>query len=207
MTAVTLNLDAITTLTPEQFWQLSLTNRDVRLELSAEGRLIVMPPTGWESGKRNLNLSGQLWNWNRQAQLGIAFDSSTGFRLPNGAVRSPDAAWVKQDRLDRLTPDPEKFLPLAPDFVVELRSANDSAKEIRDKMKEYIDNGVRLVWFLNAKDKEVEIYRLGKGVEILDWQSLSVGEAALKSLGDSPMRLSGEDVLPGFVLELKGVLD
>jgi Uma2 family endonuclease len=191
MTAVTLNLDALTTLTPDQFWTLSLTNRDVRLELTAQGKLIVMPPTGWESGKRNANVTADLGIWNRQAQLGIVFDSSTGFILPNGAVRSPDAAWVKQDRMDALNPKPEGFLPLAPDFAIELRSATDSARDIREKMKEYMDNGVRLGWFLNPQSKEVEIYRFGQEVEVLK----------------APTSLSGEDVLPGFVLDLKGILD
>lgn len=191
MTAVTLNLDALTTLNPDQFWALSLTNRDVRLELTAQGKLIVMPPTGWESGKRNANLTADLGIWNRQAQLGVVFDSSTGFILPNGAVRSPDAAWVKQDRMDALNPKPEGFLPLAPDFAIELRSATDSARDIREKIKEYRDNGVRLGWFLNPQAKEVEIYRIGQEVEVLK----------------SPAILSGEDVLPGFVLDLKGILD
>lgn len=191
MTAVILNLDAITTLTHEQFWELSLSNRDVRLELTAQGKLIVMPPTGWESGKRNMKLGSRLSFWSEADGTGVAFDSSTGFRLPNGAVRSPDVAWVRQDRLDALDPDPDKFLPLAPDFVIELRSASDSAKDLRDKMKEYMDNGVRLGWFLNAKAKEVEVYRQGQEVEVLK----------------SPMSLSGEDVLPGFVMELKEILD
>jgi Uma2 family endonuclease len=191
MTAVTLNLDALTTLTPDQFWALSLTNRDVRLELTAQGKLIVMPPTGWESGKRNANVTADLGIWNRQAQLGVVFDSSTGFILPNGAIRSPDAAWVRQDRMDALNPKPEGFLPLAPDFAIELRSATDSARDIREKMKEYRDNGVRLGWFLNLQAKEVEIYRIGQEVEVLK----------------SSASLSGEDVLPGFVLDLKGILD
>jgi Uma2 family endonuclease len=191
MTAVILNLDAVTTLTPEQFWEISLTNRDVRLELTAQGKLIVMPPTGWESGKRNASLTGRLLYWSEIDGTGVVFDSSTGFKLPNGSVRSPDAAWVKQDRLDALNPNPESFLPLAPDFVIELRSASDSARDLRDKMNEYMDNGVRLGWFLNAKEKEVEIYRLGQTVEVLK----------------SPKSLSGEAVLPGFVLELKGIFD
>jgi Uma2 family endonuclease len=131
----------------------------------------------------------QIWDWNRRAKLGTAFDSSTGFQLPNGAVRSPDVAWVKQDRLDALEPIPEGFLPLAPDFVIELRSASDLAKDLRNKMKEYMENGVRLGWFLNAK--EVEIYRAGQAAEVLK----------------SPTSLSGEDVLPGLVLELNGILD
>jgi Uma2 family endonuclease len=191
MTAITLNLDAIATLTHEQFRKLCLTNRDIRLELTAQGELILMPPTDWESGKRNANLTTDLSIWNRLANLGVVFDSSTGFKLPNGAVRSPDAAWVRQDRLDALNPDPESFLPLAPDFVIELRSASDSAQALRAKMKEYQENGVRLGWFLNVKGKESEIYRLGQAVEVLK----------------SPISLSGEDVLPGFVLELKGLLD
>jgi Uma2 family endonuclease len=191
MTAVILNLDAITTLTPDQFLALSLTNRDIRLELTAQGKLIVMLPTGWEAGKRNASITADLGMWNRQAQLGFVFDSSTGFILPNGAVRSPDAAWVKQDRLDALNPKPEGFLPLAPDFAIELRSATESARDIREKMKEYMENGVRLGWFLNPQAKEVEIYRLGQEVEVLK----------------SPASLSGENVLPDFMLNLKEILD
>jgi Uma2 family endonuclease len=191
MTAVTLNLNSIAHLTHDQFWELSQSHRDVRLELTSQGKVIVMPPTGWESGKRNMKLGSRLNVWAEANGTGVAFDSSTGFTLPNGAVRSPDAAWVKQERLDALNADPEKFLPLAPDFVIELRSASDTAKDLREKMNEYQANGVRLGWFLNAKDKEVEIYRLGQDVEVLR----------------SPTSLSGEDVLPGFVLKLKEVLD
>jgi Uma2 family endonuclease len=191
MTAITLNLDAIATLTHEQFRELCLTNRDIRLELTAQGELILMPPTGWESGKRNASLTARLSVWSEADGTGVAFDSSTGFKLPNGAVRSPDAAWVRQDRLDALNPDPDSFLPLAPDFAIELRSASDSAQTLRAKMKEYQENGVRLGWFLNVKGKEAEIYRLGQAVEVLK----------------SPIGLSGEDVLPGFVLELKGLLE
>jgi Uma2 family endonuclease len=190
MTAITLNLDAITTLTHEQFRELCRSNRDVQLELTAQGELIVMPPTGWESGKRNASLTTRLSVWSEVDATGVVFDSSTGFRLPNGAVRSPDAAWVRQDRLDALNADPDSFLPLAPDFVIELRSASDSVKTLRDKMKEYQENGVRLGWFLNAKDEQVEIYRIGQEVKVLKF----------------PLSLSGEDVLPGFVLELKGIL-
>jgi Uma2 family endonuclease len=191
MTAVTLNLDAITTLTHEQFRELCRSNRDVQLELTAQGELIVMPPTGWESGKQNMKLGSRLNVWSEADGTGVAFDSSTGFRLPNGAVRSPDAAWVRQDRLDALNADPDSFLPLAPDFVIELRSASDSAKSLRDKMSEYQENGVRLGWFLSTKDREVEIYRIGQEIEVLQ----------------SPFSLSGEEVLPNFVLELKGIVD
>jgi Uma2 family endonuclease len=189
MTAVTLNLNSIAHLTHDQFHELCRRNRDIRLELTAKGELIVMPPTGWESGKRNANLTIDLGIWNRQAQLGVVFDSSTGFILPNGAIRSPDAAWVATERLTALNPNPEGFLPLAPDFVIELRSASDRLKSLQDKMQEYIDNGVRLGLLLNPQDRVVEIYRLGKGIEVLH----------------SPSEVSGEDVLPGFVLMLEGI--
>ncbi len=190
MTTFTLNLEPVIHLTHGQFYQLCQTNRDVRLERTAEGHLIIMPPTGWGSGKRNADLTTDLNIWNRQTQLGIVFDSSTGFTLPNGADRSPDAAWVKQEKLESLNPDPNQFLPLAPDFVVELRSASDNLKPLQAKMQEYIENGVRLGWLINPQAQQVEIYRLGQAVEILQ----------------SPTTLSGEDVLPGFILDLSQIL-
>ncbi len=186
MTALILNLDSLTKLTHEQFRELCRENRDVRLELTPAGELIVMPPTGWESGRRNASVNADLVIWNRQAQLGSVFDSSTGFILPNGAIRSPDAAWVASERLIALNPNPEGFLPLAPDFVIELRSASDRLKLLQDKMQEYIDNGIRLGFLLNPQDRVVEIYRLGQEIEVLQ----------------SPISVSGEDVLPGFVLSL-----
>jgi Uma2 family endonuclease len=189
MTALTLNLDSITHLTHGQFWSLCQENRDIRLELTAKGELIVMPPTGWESGKRNSNLNLELGLWNRQSGLGVVFDSSTGFILPNGAVRSPDAAWVANDRIAALNPSSDGFLALAPDFVIELRSASDRLKPIQAKMQEYLENGVRLGFLLNPQDKSVEIYRQGQPVEVLQ----------------SPTAVFGEDVLPGFVLSLHEV--
>ncbi|WP_404785099.1 Uma2 family endonuclease [Altericista sp. CCNU0014] len=191
MTALTLNLDSIAHLTHAQFRELCRDNRDVRLELTAEGELIVMPPTGWESGRRNANLTMDLGLWNRQVGLGIVFDSSTGFILPNGAVRSPDAAWVAKERITALNPNPDGFLPLAPDFVIELQSASDRLKTVQHKMQEYIDNGVRLGFLLNPQDRIVEIYRPGREVEVLL----------------SPAEILGEDVLPGFVLNLKGIFE
>ncbi|MGA7952848.1 MAG: Uma2 family endonuclease [Gloeobacterales cyanobacterium] len=189
MTALTLNLDSIVHMTHEQFHELCRENRDVRLELTARGELIVMPPTGWESGNRNIKLAARLQNWTETDGTGMAFDSSTGFILPNGAIRSPDAAWVAMAKLTALNSDPEGFLPLSPDFVIELRSASDRLKPLQDKMQEYIDNGVRLGWLLNPKDRAVEIYRMGKGIEILR----------------SPTEVSGEDVLSGFVLNLEEI--
>lgn len=125
--------------------------------------------------------------WNRQTQLGVGFDSSTCFKLPNGANRSPDVAWIKKDRWNALTPEEqEKFPPIAPDFVLELMSPSDTLRETQEKMQEYIDNGVKLGWLINLKTRQVEISRLGEPVEILT----------------SPPQLSGEDVLLGFILNL-----
>ncbi|MBD1927837.1 Uma2 family endonuclease [Trichocoleus sp. FACHB-90] len=178
------------TLTHEQFVQLAIANRDLQLERTATGELILMPPTGGETGHRNLDMEGQLWLWNRQTKLGKAFNSSTGFHLPNGADRSPDAAWVSQDRWDALSPKERKsFVPLCPDFVLELRSESDNIKPLRTKMREYMENGARLGWLIDRKNTKVEIYRQGQDVEVLD----------------NPITLSGEDVLLGFVLDLTEV--
>lgn len=192
MTAITLELRPVINLTDKQFYQLCHNNPDIKLERNAKGELIVMPPTGWGTGKRNTKLTQRLANWTDEDGTGIAFDSSTGFKLPNGADRSPDAAWVRQERLDALNPipDPDKFLPLAPDFVVELMSGNDSLEKTQAKMQEYRDNGVRLSWLIDPKNKQVEIYRQSRPKEVLQF----------------PVTLSGEDVLPGFVLDLSQIL-
>ncbi|PMB27776.1 Uma2 family endonuclease [Fischerella thermalis] len=190
MTALILNLRPAIDLTDEQFFQLCQNNRDLRLERTAEGDLIIMPPTGWKSGNRNAKLTARLELWTEADGTGLAFDSSTGFKLPNGANRSPDASWVRKERIEALNPDPAKFLPMAPDFVVELRSASDSLEILQQKMQEYIGCGVRLGWLIDIQNQQVEIYRVGQKVEVLE----------------SPLSLSGEDVLPGFVLELKGIL-
>jgi Uma2 family endonuclease len=190
MTAITLNLNPVIHLTDEQFYQVCQNNRDVRFERTAKGELIVMPPAGGESSKRNADLTTDLSIWNRQKNLGIVFDSSGGFKLPNKANRSPDAAWVSLKRWEALTPEQRrKFPPLAPDFVVELRSATDDLKPLQDKMQEYRDNGVCLGWLIDPKNKQVEIYRQGRNKEVLQF----------------PTSLSGEDVLPGFVLDLSHI--
>ncbi|MDZ4873645.1 MAG: hypothetical protein CLLPBCKN_003041 [Chroococcidiopsis cubana SAG 39.79] len=190
MTAITLNLEPAIHLTDEQFYQLCQANRDVRFERTAEGELIVMPPTGGETGDRNSEMNFQLRAWNKQSRLGKVFDSSTGFKLPNGADRSPDAAWVRLERWEALTPEQrQKFPPLAPDFVIELRSATDELKPLQAKMQEYRDRGVRLGWLLDPQRRIVEIYRIGTDVEVIQ----------------SPTTLSGEDVLPGFVMDLSEI--
>ncbi len=178
-------------LTPESFLELCQANRDLQLERSATGEVIIMPPTFPWTGKQNFGLIGQLWAWIDRTGLGYGFDSSTGFTLPNGAVRSPDASWVSNERWEALseTQQKEEFSPLSPDFVVELRSSSDSLKKLREKMQEYIDNRVRLGWLIDTTNKQVEIYHLGHDVEVLQ----------------SPTTLSGEDVLPGFVLDLNKV--
>lgn len=178
-------------LTEEQFFQMCQKNRDYRFERTASGELLIMPPTGSETGNRNFDIVVELGIWNKQTKLGKGFDSSTGFKLPNGAERSPDVSWVKIERWNALTPEQqEKFAPICPDFVVELRSPSDSLKDLQDKMHEYIENGARLGWLIDRKNKRVEIYRPGKDIEILD----------------NPTSLSGEDVLPGFVLDLQQIM-
>lgn len=175
----------------EQFEALALANPDLRLERTAAGELIVNPPTGGESGSRNLSISGQVDRWcEAHEDLGEGFDSSTGFILPNGARRSPDASWVSRTRWEALTPKQRQgFVPLCPDFVVELRSASDTLSTLQTKMREYIDNGARLGWLIDPQNRQVEIYRQQVEVEILI----------------NPAELSGEDVLPGFVLNLRRV--
>ncbi|HAA29601.1 MAG TPA: hypothetical protein DCE56_20305 [Cyanobacteria bacterium UBA8553] len=190
MNGLILNLPPVLRLTDEQFEQLAAANSDLRLELTGKGELIIMPPTGGETGDRNFELDGQLWFWNRQNRLGKAFDSSTGFRLPSGGTRSPDLAWIEMERWEALTPaQRKKFLPLCPDFAVELVSETDEVEDVRQKMQEYLQNGLRLGWLINPKLRQVEIYRSNRDVEVLD----------------SPTTLSGEDVLPGFVLDLEPI--
>ncbi len=177
--------------TQEQFAILAVANRDLKLERNARGELIVNPPTGWETGQRNLSISGQLYRWYEENEnLGKAFDSSTGFILPNGATRSPDACWVSQERWDALNAEQKgTFANICPDFVVELRSSSDKLESLQAKMREYIDNGAKLGWLLDPQPRRVEIYRPGSAVEVLE----------------NPDSLSGGKVLPGFVLNLRRV--
>ncbi|NEO64879.1 MAG: Uma2 family endonuclease [Moorea sp. SIO4G2] len=204
MNPLTLDLRPVLRLTHREFEKIAVANRDLRLELTADGELIVMPPTGGNTGRRNADITYQLQAWNRQTQLevrpvanlirqrkahlGEVFDSSTVFQLPNGAGRSPDTAWVSSDRWNSLSlEEQESFPPLCPDFVIELRSKTDSLTSLQNKMLEYMDNGCRLGWLINYQNQQVEIYRSGQAKEILQ----------------SPQILSGEEVLPGFRLDLK----
>jgi Uma2 family endonuclease len=186
MSPLTIKLDPLT-LSNEQFYQLCQNNRDLRFERTCRGDLVIMPPTGGETGERNSEINYQLRYWNKQSKRGKVFDSSTGFKLPNGSDKSPDAAWVPLEKWNNLTLKQQQgFVPLCPDFVIELRSKSDNLKVLQEKMQEYLENGTRLGWLINRQDRQVEIYRQGQGVEFLE----------------NPSSLSGENILPSFVLDL-----
>ena len=173
--------------TEEEFERFALANRDLRLERTQDGEMIVMPPTGGETGISNSSLVARLWIWNDREGNGFVFDSSTGFRLPKGGTRSPDASWVSKEKWNSLTPEQKKkFPPICPEFAIELRSPSDNLKTIQDKILEYLDNGLELGWLMDPIDRKVEIYRAGQDKQILD----------------NPSTLSGEKVLPGFTLDL-----
>ncbi|MHB1562044.1 MAG: Uma2 family endonuclease [Isosphaeraceae bacterium] len=176
---------------PKGFWRLCAANRELRLERTARGVVEAMPPAGSGTGASNCELTIQVGNWSKADGTGTAFDSSAGFTLPNGAVRSPDASWIVNERWKALTPAQRKvFAPICPDFVVELRSPSDALGHLQEKMQEYLEQGTRLGWLLDPLTGMVEIYRPSRPVERLE----------------RPSTLSGEDVLPGFVLDLKGIL-
>lgn len=173
-------------LSEAEFYRLCQDNRDLRLELTAKGQLIAMPPTGWEAGHFNMSLSASVGSWAKENGSGLGFDSSTGFRLPNGAIRSPDVAWVKRSRIEAINPDPGKFLPLCPDFAIELRSASDTLSDIQDKMQEYLDNGLLLGWLISPQSRTIEIYQQDSSVQTHELSG----------------KISGDSVLPGFQLNL-----
>jgi Uma2 family endonuclease len=188
MSAITVNFNSIINLDDEQFYQLCQNNPDTKFERNANGEIVIMPPTGGETGQRNAKLITRFSIWNEQTNLGEVFDSSTGYKLPNGANRSPDVSWIKKERWNALTSEQKtKFIPISPDFALELMSPTDYLKETQIKMQEYMSNEVRLGWLISPQDSLVEIYRFGLEKEVLE----------------SPNTLSGEDVLPGFVLNLE----
>lgn len=176
-------------LTDNEFYELCQANSEAKLERTSDGTILVMPPTGGFTGKTNSNITFELESWNRQKKLGVVFDSSTGFSLSNGAIRSPDASWIAQDRWDALSEEEkQRFPPLCPDFVLELMSESDSLAALQKKMEEWRDNGARLGWLLSPRNRKVFIYRPEQPVEELD---------------DYDRTLSGEDVLPDFQLDLR----
>jgi Uma2 family endonuclease len=188
MIAYTIDFNPVIRLSDEQFYQLCRANPEIKFERNAKGEVLIMSPPGGETGNRNAEILIEFGFWNRQYKLGKLFDSSTCFKFPNNAARSPDIAWIEQNRWDRLTDEQkEKFPPIVPDFVLELMSPSDRLQEIQEKMQEYIDNGVKLGWLIDRKTFSVEIYRPGQAVEILN----------------HPTIISGENILPGFLLDLQ----
>ena len=177
-------------MTQDQFFDFCQQNRKLRFERTAEGELIIMPPSGGGTGKRNLSIGAQLYNWAERDGTGESYDSSTGFILPNGANRSPDASWILKTRLSSLSPEQrEKFIPLCPNFLMELMSPSDSLPKAQEKMEEYIANGCWLGWLIDPKKKQVHVYRPGQAVQVLE----------------NPPTVSGGPELPGFVLDLEPV--
>jgi Uma2 family endonuclease len=177
-------------LTDEQFEELCYDNPDYSIEMTAAGEIIFMPPTGTESGWRNSNLTGQVWTWSEADGTGLVFDSQCMFTLPSGAKRMPDVAWLPRERYFAMTlKERQGFAHITPDFVIELRSPTDSVAELEAKMAEYIENGVRLGWLIDPQTRRVHIYRPNREPEILD----------------DPETVSGEDVLPGFALQVRRV--
>ena len=184
--AVVLNIKNVE-LSDDQFYQLCQINEDWKLEQTAKGELIIMPPVGAISGNRESDFNGYIWLWNLQTKLGKVFSSSTVFTLPNGGKRSPDVAWIVNERWESLNiQEKEKFAKISPDFIIELRSRTDSLSRLQEKMQEYLDSGLGLGWLIDPQNQQVEIYRQNQTVEIVSL----------------PTTLSGEDVLPGFILEL-----
>ena len=182
---LTINLPAIASMTHTQFYEFCLANRDLRIERTASGDVVIMPPVFSDTGNRNFNIAAQLWNWTEQNGTGIGFDSSAGFTLPNGAMRSPDASWLRLERWNTLTEDQKaSFAPICPNFVIELRSASDTLTSLQDKMQEYMANGASLGWLIDLKNRTVHIYRPNQAPEILN----------------NPETVNGAPELPGFVL-------
>jgi len=177
-------------ITPEQFEELCSKYDELRLELTSTGELIVMPPTGSVTGKRNIDLTSQLRVWSKKDATGVGFGTDTGFTLPNGAIRGPDASWVRREKWDSLTEQQQdSFAPICPDFVVELRSKTDRLPVLFNKMTEYIANGASLGWLIDPSKRRVYVYRPDEEVLVLD----------------NPDTVSGEPLLPGFTFKTADV--
>lgn len=185
-----LKFHPVITMTDDQLFDFCQLNQDFRTERNTTGEIVIMSPTGSETDERKFDLIGQLWVWTKQDGTGVGFGSSGGFTLPSGAVRSPDAAWIKKTDWEAIPLEQrQKFAPICPEFVIELRSQSDSLKELKTKMNEYIKNGTRLGWLIDRVGCKVYIYRPDTAVEELD----------------NPTTLSGEDILRGFVLDLSAI--
>ncbi|WP_309735822.1 Uma2 family endonuclease [Chamaesiphon sp. OTE_75_metabat_556] len=186
-TPLTVNFPAIVKMTQTQFYEFCQANQELRIERTAQGKVIIMPPAFSDTGNRNFNIAVQLGVWTEQNGTGIGFDSSAGFTLPNGATRSPDASWIKLASWNALTaPEQAAFAPICPDFAIELRSATDTLISLQTKMQEYIDNGASLGWLIDRKNRQVYIYRPDRSAEVLEQPELVIGDPEL----------------PGFVLKM-----
>ena len=189
-TYITLRLSPAIEITDDEFFAFCQLNRDLRFERTAEGDIIVMAPTGGETGNRNADITAQLVTWTKRDGTGAAFDSSTGFKLPNGADRSPDGSWVRKSRLAALTHEQKlKFLPLCPDFVIELLSPTDTLAVTQAKMSEYIENGAQLGWLIDPEVRQIHVYRSRQAVVVLE----------------NVTEIAADPELPGFVLDLREI--
>jgi Uma2 family endonuclease len=187
---IVLNVQSVG-LSDDQFLRLCSDNRDFRIEMSAQGELIIMPPPGSKTGRRGSRINQRLANWSDQDGRGVVFGTDTGFTLPNGAKRGPDASWISLERWNRIPEEQqEKLAPICPDFVIELRSPSDRLSDVQEKMEEYIANGARLGWLLDPFDNCVTIYRPGQPPE-------RIGNPAI---------LSGDPVLRGFLFDFREIL-
>ncbi|MFN6561606.1 MAG: Uma2 family endonuclease [Nostoc sp. ChiSLP01] len=189
-TPLTVDFPSLVQMTNEQFYEFCQANRELRIERTASGEVVIMPPAFSDTGNRNFNIATQLGYWTEEDGTGIGFDSSSGFTLPNSATRSPDASWIKLERWNALTEVQKAFFaPICPDFVIELRSFSDRLKELQEKMHEYIDNGASLGWLIARQNRKVYIYRPDGQLEILD----------------NPETVSGSPELPGFMLKMNKI--
>ena len=186
-TPLTVNFPSLVQMTNEQFYEFCQANGDLRIERTANGEVIIMPPAFSDTGNRNFNIAAQLGYWTEQDGTGIGFDSSAGFTLPNGAMRSPDASWIELERWNALT-DAQKasFAPICPSFLIELRSSSERLIKLQEKIQEYIDNGASLGWLMDRQNRKVYIYRPNRELEILE----------------NPEAITGNPELPGFVLRM-----
>lgn len=191
MNLISLKLESMNKVNSDEFHRFSRENIQLNLECTAQKELMLTPPSGGETGRQQAEILFQLMLWNKQTNLGVVFDSSTGFNLPNGLQRSPNVSWLRKAQWDSLTPEQkETFIPLCPDFVIELLSPTDSRKKAQENMIDYLSNGCSLGWLINRKKQEVEIYRPLQKVEIFRFSQ----------------NLSAEDILPGFTLNLSAFL-
>lgn len=181
---LTIHFPWITSMTVQEFYEFCLANRDLRIERNANGEVIIMPPAFSDTGNRNVKISQQLANWSDQDGTGESFDSSAGFTLSNGAMRSPDAAWIRLERWNALSDEQKaSFAPICPDFVIELRSSSDTLSSLQEKMQEYLSNGILLGWLIDRKNRRVYIYRPHREVEILDNPETVKGDPELSGFG------------------------